>query len=157
MLAGSTPAEARRELETEYRASSERAELAVDCAQASLAVDRKLEKSQVSLYIGIPFCPTRCAYCSFVSADVGRTLKLVEPYLEGVLSELAETGRVLRRAGQPFLCDAFCPQRKQIKIYRSNARRRYHHQAVSPSPAFWRRSSIASCLGGRWSIRFSSK
>ena len=53
----------------------------------------------MSLYVGIPFCPTRCAYCSFVSADVGRTLKLVEPYVEGLLREVAETGRVLREAG----------------------------------------------------------
>ena len=99
MRAGSSPEEAHRELKEEYRVSPARAKLAVDCAQASLAADRMLGEDQVSLYIGIPFCPTRCAYCSFVSADVGRTLKLVEPYLEGLLAELAETGRVLREIG----------------------------------------------------------
>ena len=99
LRAGASPDQACRELEREYRVSPVRARLAVDCAQASLEADRRLEPGQVSVYIGVPFCPTRCAYCSFVSADVGRTLKLVEPYLEGVLSELAETGRVLRRAG----------------------------------------------------------
>lgn len=100
MLAGATPKQAKRELEQEFRVSPVRAALAVDCAKASLAVDRDLRDDQVSVYIGIPFCPTRCAYCSFVSADVGRTLKLVEPYLEGVLQELAVTGESLRRAGK---------------------------------------------------------
>ena len=99
MLAGGTPEQAQAELEGEYRVSPLRAKLAVDCAQASLAVDREVREDQVSLYIGIPFCPTRCAYCSFVSADVGRTLKLVEPYLEAVLEELAYTGRVLKESG----------------------------------------------------------
>ena len=99
MLAGGTPEQAQAELEEEYRVSPLRAKLAVDCAQASLAVDREVREDQVSLYIGIPFCPTRCAYCSFVSADVGRTLKLVEPYLETVLEEVEYTGRVLRESG----------------------------------------------------------
>ena len=99
MAAGASPAQAAAELEREYRVSPARAELAVDCARASLAADGQLGPGQVSLYIGIPFCPTRCAYCSFVSADVGRTLKLVEPYLEALLVELAETGRVLRETG----------------------------------------------------------
>ncbi len=99
MLAGATPKQAQRELEKDYRVSPDRARLAVDCARASVEVQRSLEPDQVSLYIGIPFCPSRCAYCSFVSADVGRTLKLVEPYLEGLLQEVAETGRVLRELG----------------------------------------------------------
>ena len=99
MLAGGTPEQAQAELEGEYRVSPLRAKLAVDCAQASLAVDREVREDQVSLYIGIPFCPTRCAYCSFVSADVGRTLKLVEPYLEAVLEEVEHTGRVLKENG----------------------------------------------------------
>ena len=99
MLAGGTPEQAQAELEGEYRVSPLRAKLAVDCAQASLAVDREVREDQVSLYIGIPFCPTRCAYCSFVSADVGRTLKLVEPYLEAVLEEIRYTGRVLTENG----------------------------------------------------------
>ena len=99
MLAGATPKQAQRELEKDYRVSPDRARLAVDCARASVEVQRSLEPDQVSLYIGIPFCPTRCAYCSFVSAGVGRTLNLVEPYLEGLLREVEETGRVLREAG----------------------------------------------------------
>lgn len=99
LLAGKTPAQAQKELEKEYFVSRSRAKLAVDCAQASVEAQKSLRPGEVSLYIGIPFCPTRCAYCSFVSAGVGRTLKLVEPYLEGLLREVEEAGRVLREAG----------------------------------------------------------
>lgn len=100
LLAGGTPQQAQKELEKEYHVSPARAKLAVDCARASVAARQSLQEDEVSLYIGIPFCPTRCAYCSFVSADVGRTLKLVEPYVEGLLQEVAETGRVLKGLGQ---------------------------------------------------------
>ena len=99
MLAGQTEKQAEVELRKGYFVSPDRAKLAVDCARASVAAQRSLKEGEVSLYVGIPFCPTRCAYCSFVSADVGRTLKLVEPYVEGLLREVAETGRVLREAG----------------------------------------------------------
>ena len=99
LLAGQTEKQAETELRKGYFVSPDRAKLAVDCARASVETQRSLKEGEVSLYIGIPFCPTRCAYCSFVSADVGRTLKLVEPYVEGLLREVAETGRVLRETG----------------------------------------------------------
>lgn len=99
LLAGATPEQARKEMEEDLYVSPRRARLAVDCAQASAAVDQALSPNQVSLYIGIPFCPTRCAYCSFVSADVGRTLKLLDPYVDALITELEETGRVLKEAG----------------------------------------------------------
>ena len=99
MAAGATPAQAQAQLEEEYHVSPQRARLAVDCAKASLAAQRALHEREVSLYIGIPFCPTRCAYCSFVSADVGRTLKLVDPYVEALKEEIDAMGRLLRELG----------------------------------------------------------
>ena len=96
---GDSPEQVLDALTRDYYISPRRAQLALDCAQASLAVSRGLRDDQVSLYVGIPFCPTRCAYCSFVSADVGRTLKLVEPYLQLLLEEVDATGRALHAAG----------------------------------------------------------
>ena len=96
------PGGGQRELERDYHVSPVRAALAMDCAQASLAARQQLGEKQVSLYIGIPFCPTRCAYCSFVSADVGRTLKLVDPYLEAA----AGGGRRHRPALQEAAADS---------------------------------------------------
>ena len=99
MKRGLTPAQAKKELEREYHVSPVRAQLALDCAKASLAVDNSLNPNEVSVYIGIPFCPTRCAYCSFVSADVGRTLKMVEPYVQAMLTEIDATAAALKQAG----------------------------------------------------------
>ncbi len=100
ILAGKTPAQARQILEREYHVSPGRAQLAMDCAGASLAVDRSLKADEVSLYAGIPFCPTRCAYCSFICADVGRSLKMVAPYLDALLKEVEHAGAALKAAGK---------------------------------------------------------
>ena len=99
MLAGASPRQAERELREVYRVSPLRRRLALDCAQASLAALDSLEEDQVSLYVGIPFCPTRCAYCSFVSADVGRSLKLIDPFLDALSREIRATGAALDAAG----------------------------------------------------------
>ena len=99
MLAGATPAQAERILRDTYRVSPGRRKLAMDCAQASLAAQRSLGEHEVSLYVGIPFCPTRCAYCSFVSADVGRALKLIDPFLDALSREIRATGAMLADAG----------------------------------------------------------
>ena len=99
MLAGASPAQAERILRDTYRVSPGRRKLAMDCAQASLAAQRSLGEQEVSLYVGIPFCPTRCAYCSFVSADVGRALKLIDPFLDALSREIRATGAMLADAG----------------------------------------------------------
>ena len=99
MLAGASPAQAEKVLRDTYRVSPGRRKLAMDCAQASLAAQRSLGEHEVSLYVGIPFCPTRCAYCSFVSADVGRSLKLIDPFLDALSREIRATGAMLARAG----------------------------------------------------------
>ena len=99
MLAGASPAQAEKVLRDTYRVSPGRRKLAMDCAQASLAAQRSLGEHEVSLYVGIPFCPTRCAYCSFVSADVGRALKLIDPFLDALSREIRATGAMLADAG----------------------------------------------------------
>ena len=66
MLAGATPTQAKAVLRRQYRVSPLRCQLAMDCAQASLNIKRDLQPNEISIYVGIPFCPTRCAYCSFI-------------------------------------------------------------------------------------------
>lgn len=99
MLAGKTPNQARRELEREYRVSPPRAALAVECARAALAVQNGLDHDGLALYLGVPFCPTRCAYCSFISADVKGSLALVEPYVDALCREIELAGALLRENG----------------------------------------------------------
>lgn len=52
-----------------------------------------------SLYISIPFCPTRCDYCSFVSQTVERAAKLMPAYVDALEQEIAYTGEIARRLG----------------------------------------------------------
>ena len=52
-----------------------------------------------SLYIGIPFCPSRCSYCSFVSCNLDRDRKMVQPYVDCLCKEVAEIRAQAERAG----------------------------------------------------------
>ncbi len=100
LWAGATPAQARRELEKTYYVSPARSALAVDCAGESVKARQSLQPDQVSLYIGIPFCPSRCVYCSFISAAVDKCLPLVSPFVEALCREIAATGAALHSAGK---------------------------------------------------------
>ena len=51
------------------------------------------------VYIGIPFCPTRCAYCSFVSQSIERFGEFLPAYLDALLREIPHTGKLLRDSG----------------------------------------------------------
>jgi len=104
MLAGKTAGEAERELRQVYRVSPPRAALAVECAQAALDVRKGLDGDSLALYLGVPFCPTRCAYCSFISADVKGSLGLVEPYVDALCREIELSGRLLGERGLRISC-----------------------------------------------------
>ncbi|GAB6158450.1 hypothetical protein JCM39194_16500 [Desulfotomaculum varum] len=54
---------------------------------------------QVSIYIGIPFCPTRCLYCSFPSYSIKQHRALVEPFLKALLEEIRVVGQTLQARG----------------------------------------------------------
>ena len=58
-----------------------------------------LAPRDIAVYIGIPFCPTRCAYCSFVSQSVEKSFKLVPPYVDALVTELASGGKMAREHG----------------------------------------------------------
>ena len=104
MLSGKTARQAQRELERDYHVSAPRAALAAECAQAALDVNRMLTRDGMALYIGIPFCPSRCAYCSFISADVKGSLALVEPYVDALCREIELAGTLLRERGLHISC-----------------------------------------------------
>lgn len=100
LLDGGDEHSAHRMLEEEYFVTPARRKLAVDCSLETAKAVRSLKPEELSLYIGIPFCPTRCAYCSFVSRGIGKKTELLEPYLEGLLQELEVTGRLLAASGK---------------------------------------------------------
>ncbi|MBQ8852058.1 MAG: coproporphyrinogen dehydrogenase HemZ, partial [Oscillibacter sp.] len=96
---GKTPAEARALLERDYFVTPERSGLALETGSMALTAARKLEKNDIAVYIGIPFCPTRCAYCSFVSHSVERSFALVPPYVEALIAEIRAGGQMVKERG----------------------------------------------------------
>ena len=100
MLEGGTPKSADRLMKDVYYVTEDRRRLAVDCSISTVNAAKLLQPSDLSLYVGIPFCPTRCSYCSFVSRTIGRKTELLESYLNALLKELEVTGRLLAESGK---------------------------------------------------------
>ncbi len=82
-----------------YDVTPARAQLAIEAAATGLRVQNELKPNDISLYVGIPFCPTRCAYCSFVSQSVEKSFALVEPYLDALCDEIESAGKMVREQG----------------------------------------------------------
>lgn len=75
-------------LESAYKVSPNKRILMREVAKQELAILEKNEPGEVSVYIGIPFCPTRCVYCSFTAYSLEQKQKEVEPYLEALFKEI---------------------------------------------------------------------
>lgn len=88
-------------LREQYLVSESKARLLVEIAERQLKVIPDLFHldNEVSVYIGIPFCPTKCAYCTFPAYDIRGQNGSVEAFLEGLDYEIRETGRWLKEAG----------------------------------------------------------
>lgn len=89
---------ARANVMRKYDVSADRADLLCDIARMQQGV-RIPEAGSYDLYIGIPFCRTRCSYCSFSSGEIGRNQKLVSPYTEALLREIALSAKLMNEAG----------------------------------------------------------
>jgi len=100
LLEGGTPESADRQLRDIYYVTPQRRKLAVDCSVSTVNAASLLDKNDISLYVGIPFCPTRCAYCSFVSRTVGKKTELLDPYMAALLKEIAVAGKLLANSGK---------------------------------------------------------
>lgn len=96
---GMDAAGAQAAMQREFFVSPERAQLCVAAADAAVQAARTLAPGDVALYVGIPFCPTRCAYCSFVSNSVEKSMQLIDPFLDALDREIDETGRVAAELG----------------------------------------------------------
>lgn len=89
LLAGKSREEVKHSLRVEYQCSEKKADLCLDIAQREAALLQTAEYEQgYSLYIGIPFCPTTCLYCSFTSYPAEQFGRLIPGYLEALKREL---------------------------------------------------------------------
>lgn len=80
-----------------YFADGEKYKLAVRTADNQAPVLALNTPRSYSLYISIPFCPSRCSYCSFVSRTTAESGSLIEPYVQALCRELAEISALARR------------------------------------------------------------
>lgn len=88
----------RKLLATEYFLNPKKAYLATAVAQNELKLTRDMDARGCSVYISIPFCPTRCAYCSFVSAS-HKMLAVLDDYLNALLADIQNTFAVIKEQG----------------------------------------------------------
>ena len=82
-----------------YEVSSEKIKLAHTVAKNEEKLLNEIGKNSVSIYIGIPFCPTRCMYCSFVSTDIRVSGKYMDEFVEKLLLEIDKTAQVTEKLG----------------------------------------------------------
>lgn len=89
LLSGKMEDEVRKELRDTYCCSEEKIELGLEIAKKEAEILEKCDyKTGYSLYIGIPFCPTTCLYCSFTSYPYEKFGHLAEKYLDALEREI---------------------------------------------------------------------
>lgn len=85
------------DMRSRYYISQEKLQLAMEIAKREIELMRPLSpEKNYSLYVDIPFCPTRCLYCSFTSNAVGRDRTKVEAYLGALKKEIKETSDIIK-------------------------------------------------------------
>ncbi len=80
-----------------YLADEDKTNLSIEVAQTEKKIIDNMDKDAVSIYVGIPFCPTRCLYCSFTSQSIKFSNKLTEPYMDALIKEIHETAKILKQ------------------------------------------------------------
>lgn len=91
--------DATRLFEDKYFVSPKKAILCAETAEIEERIVRLSNPESFSLYVSIPFCPSRCAYCSFVSQSVEKAARLLPDYLTLLCREIHFTGEVAAALG----------------------------------------------------------
>ena len=93
--AGVSEKEIREHMKSEYYCSDEKINVSFDVTNRERALLSEFPYTrEYSLYIGIPFCPTVCAYCSFTSFPLKGFTELVEPYLKALFKEIDASSKL---------------------------------------------------------------
>lgn len=90
-------------LSDKYLVSDEKLRLAFLTADTQERILSKLDKKSFSLYVSIPFCPTRCSYCSFVSQTLDKVKTIIPQYIENICREIEYTFEIAEKLG--LVCD----------------------------------------------------
>lgn len=96
---GKTEKEIEEEFKTQFYTSGEKINLCLKTAEKERKIVSLSRPESASLYISVPFCPSRCLYCSFISHDVEKSAKLVPDYVKLLCKELEATGKLADELG----------------------------------------------------------
>ncbi len=83
----------------DYDVSAEKADLSVETAVIQQKMLADIKHNDCGLYVSIPFCPTRCDYCSFVSYSNAKLFALIPEYLEKLMQDIRNTGKMISELG----------------------------------------------------------
>lgn len=96
---GITKDEIIKNLKDKFLVSEDKINLAYKTAKIQEPILKSLDEKSFSLYISIPFCPTRCRYCSFVSDTTENSKKQIPLYIENLCKEIIYTARLTKDLG----------------------------------------------------------
>lgn len=96
---GKSEVQIRDILKNDFLVSDEKISLAIKTAQVQKNMLKSLDNKSFSLYISIPFCPTRCRYCSFVSDASENSKKLIPLYISNLCKEIEYTAKIVKNLG----------------------------------------------------------
>lgn len=99
MESGCSEDEVRRIFKEVYEVNEEKTELALTVARNEELLLKEIKSESVSIYIGIPFCPTRCVYCSFVSTDIRTSGKYMAEFVDKLMLEIDKTAEIINKIG----------------------------------------------------------
>lgn len=86
-------------LKNDFFVTEEKCDIAYMTAKTQQGLTKGLDPNSFSLYVSIPFCPTRCSYCSFVSQEVERWKKIIPEYVSNLCKEIRYTGELVQKIG----------------------------------------------------------
>lgn len=95
----SSEEQAVKRFEKDFFVSNEKTALSRETEHNERKILELSKPESFSLYVGIPFCPSRCSYCSFVMASIERAEKLIEPYTKLLCEEIKRTAEIANKLG----------------------------------------------------------
>lgn len=95
----SSEEQAVKKFEKDFFVSNEKIALSRETEHNERKILELSKPESFSLYVGIPFCPSRCSYCSFVMASIERAEKLIEPYTKLLCEEIKQTAEIACKLG----------------------------------------------------------
>lgn len=97
---GMTDNEVREVFKNVYEVNDEKTELSLTVAKNERKILNLTTDNAIGLYIGIPFCPTRCLYCSFVSTDIRVSGKYMDDFSKCLVEEIKKTAEIIEKSGK---------------------------------------------------------